>query len=116
MKNWKPNSLLNYLMIIFFEEGLYRIMVLTSLLLVLGGWLSVILSSIIFGIMHFVKYDWRMVLSAFILSIALGWLYILGGVWIWLAHPLNFIACVAVHLGVGSLAVHFKLMEKWKRK
>ena len=110
MKNWKPNDLLNYLMIICFEEGLYRVIVLTSLLMVLGGWMSVILSSVLFGIMHFIKYDWRMVLSASILGIGLGWLYI------WMIHPLNFICCIAIHLVVGSLGVKLGLMKKWRLK
>ena len=105
--SWKPNSLLNYLMVIVFEEGVFRILVLGSLMLVLSNWVSVIITSLLFGVQHFIKYDWRMVISALALGVGLGWLFI------WLPYPLNFAVCVAVHLGIGSLGVYFKFMERW---
>ena len=107
MARWKPNSLLNYTMVIFFEEGLFRVIILGFLMLFLSNWASVIIMSLLFGVMHFVKYDWRMVASALALGVGLGWLFI------WLPYPLNFAVCVAVHLGIGSLGVYFKCMERW---
>lgn len=107
--SWKPNALLNYLMVIFFEESLFRVLVLGSLMLIFCNWIAVIIASVIFGAMHFVKYNLKMVVSAFILGIGLGWLFI------WIIFPLNFLVCVVVHLGIGSLGVYLGCMRKWIR-
>jgi len=76
-----------------FEEFLFRGTLLYVLLFMLNPVYAIIISALIFGIVHIVLFNWIMVLIAFIGGLIFGYVY-----WITGGTILSIWLCIALHM------------------
>jgi len=94
-----------------FEETLFRYTLITLFILFIDFRLAILLSSIIYGLVHRIYFDLNMVVITFILGIVLGIVYYvfhfsLLGLWI----------CIMIHYFVVMIGYWFNLYRYFVRR
>jgi len=109
VENWKERAR-EYLWEIFKEEGLFRILLLGILLMIMNPYLAVVISALIFGLLHFLSFRVPMVIASFILGLVLGIVFLLTPSCVF-----AYLVCIVIHFIVGMVAIITKLTMRWLR-
>jgi len=116
----KESPLFWYLKEVVSEEVLFRLCILGLIHFYVGFsfWFSIVLSSVVYGVIHFILFKWQMVLVSTLFGVLLGWLY-LQSVYVFLITyegvVVGLLVVVLVHLFGGYLCDLLGFTMKWMR-
>jgi len=114
----KENKCYWYIKQVITEEVLCRVTILGILAYYINDWLAIIISSIIYGLLHFILFKWQMVIASFMFGIPVGLVYC----WylnVFGFNPVSVVAAIVIvciiHFVGGWLCDTVGWTIKWKR-
>jgi membrane protease YdiL (CAAX protease family) len=100
-----------YLKQVCSEEVLFRLILCWGISSYTGNYLAILLSSVVYGLSHFILFRWQMVVASVMLGVILGKIFLsIDNV------ILALIVVVVIHYIVGTACVLLGLTSKWSRK
>lgn len=99
-----------YLKQVCFEEMIFRCVILGAIWYCFSWQAGIIVSAIIYALVHLVQFKWPMAVVSFVLGIVLGW------IWFNTYIPMNVVMIVCVHYIAGFVCWALGFTNKWSRK
>ena len=109
------------------EELVFRLFMISFLYWIIPNIIAVIIiSAIIFGLVHLIIFKWQMAVGAFILGLILGFVFLFV-FWFTCNSPFtgaecaraifySLLSCTGIHYFVGFLAYRMKFTTKYEKK
>lgn len=111
----KPRNFIlsKQLMEVIFEETLFRYLLLGLLLIYFNAVLGIMVSSVVFALVHFLKFKLKMVLVALGLGLVLGIVYACwsGAV----GERIGFMVCVIIHYSLCKIGQEKGWLRRWRK-
>lgn len=90
------------------EEVVFRYIALVGLYQLFPvKWIAILISDVVWSLLHLIGFKWQMIVATIPLGILLGWFMF------WLPEPVGMMVCIVVHTFIGAMGYRLGIIQRW---